>query len=166
MLFNSRICTTIDHDMLLSYIRTVIEIFILYSINTANVAWVDRAHNLSRRIENLSRVRFQKSQLPPAVDHPTATRHCLRASTHLKLLSRIEQFRAKIIEEIVDLSKGMPSEMPLVLYNDEIVHHRRNAETFAKKLKISGHYWIAMAYCLAVKPVKENKVQQAIFEAK
>ncbi len=111
-------------------------------------------------------LKFQKSQLPPAVDRPTATRHCLQASAHLKLLSRMEQCRAEVMEQIVDLAEGMPSEMPLVLYNHEIVYHRQNAETFAKKLKISGHYWIAMAYCLAVEPVKENNVQQATCEVK
>lgn len=43
----------------------------------------------------------------------------------------------------------MPLDLPFVTYDQKSYFHRLNASTFAKELKPTGYYWIAMAYCLA-----------------
>lgn len=92
LLFMNDICTVEDNEILFSHIRIVLEIFILYSIETSDLKWISdsRAIHLSRSIETLSTVGFQESQLPPIVGQPSSIRHCLRISVHLKLRSRVE----------------------------------------------------------------------------
>ena len=159
MFFMGRICTTENHRHLLSYTRTTIEVFILYSITTSNFDWIldPRAARLSRHIENLSTSIFQRSQLPPAVGLPTQIKHCLRASAQIKALSRLEHHRAQIIDTLADLAEAMPSDTAFTLYNQNLPYHRQNATAFVKRLKTTGYYWIAMAYCLAIEPVKQDQ---------
>ena len=66
LFFMSAICTVEDNEILFSHIRTVLEIFILYSIETSDLNWVsdERASHLSQQIETLSFVGFRESRLP------------------------------------------------------------------------------------------------------
>ena len=150
LFFMSRICTVEDNEMLFSHIRTVLEIFILYSIETSDLNWVsdERAFHLSQQIETLSSVGFRR--LPPIIDRPSSMRHCLRASVHLKVLSRVEQCRAEVIQALVGLSETMCLEIPLSMYNPRDPRHQQNSANFRKRLRRIGFHWISMAYCLAV----------------
>lgn len=152
LFFMTKICMIEDNEILFSHIRTVLEIFVLYSIETADMSWIsdDRALHLSRTIETLSVVGFQASRLPLVVDQPSSMRHCLRVSAHLRLHSRVEQCRAEIIQALVGLSETMCLDGPLSVYNPGNPRHQQNSAIFRKKLRRTGYYWISMAYCLAI----------------
>ncbi len=152
LFFMSAICTVEDNEILFSHIRTVLQIFILYSIETSDLNWIsdERASHLSQQIETLSFVGFRESRLPLVIDQPSSMRHCLRASVHLKLHSRIEQCRGEIIEALVNLSETMCLNGPLSMYNPKDPRHQHNSAIFRSRLRRTGFHWISMAYCLAV----------------
>lgn len=140
LLLMSDICTVENHEILFSHIRTVLEILVLYSIETSDLKWISdhRAIHLSQSIETLPIVGFQKSQLPPVVDQSSSTRHCLRISVHLKLRSRVEQCRAQIIQALVGLSETMRLEGPLSVYDSR-------DPTISRTAPLSGRVWDASA---------------------
>ena len=76
------ICQARDNEILFSHIRTVLEIFILYSIETSDLKWLaeNRTACLSRNIEILSSIGFQNPPPLPIADDPSSIRHCLRVS--------------------------------------------------------------------------------------
>lgn len=152
LFFMDGICMGEDSGTLFSHVRTVLEIFILYSIETSDLTWIssDRVSHLSRSVETLSFVGFQESRLPPVPDQPSSMRHCLRVSNHLKLLSRVEQCRADIIQDLVSLSETMCLDGPLSIYDPKNPRHQQNSAAFKKRLKITGYQWVSMAYCLAI----------------
>ena len=159
LFFISRICTAEDHNLILSYARTTLEIFILYSITTSNFDWVldTRAGQICRRLESLSLIGFHKSQLPPATEYLGSVSQCLQASAHLKALSHLQHHQAEIVDALIGLAEVMPSDRPLTLYNHSLRYHQQNAAVFIKKLRSRGHYWIGMAYCLAIEPARERR---------
>ena len=159
LFFISRICTAKDHNLILSCARTTLEIFILYSITTSNFDWVldTRAGQLCRRLESLSLIGFHKSQLPSPTEYLGSASQCLQASAHLKALSHLQYHQAEIVDALIGLAEVMPSDRPLTLYDHNLRYHQQNAAAFIKKLRSRGHYWIGMAYCLAIEPVKERR---------
>ena len=150
----NEICTIEDNEKLFSHIRAVLEIFILYSIETSDLTQIsdNRASHLSRHIETLSFVGFQGPPLPPAVHQPSSIRHYLRISTHLRLHSRVEHCRAEIIQALMGLSETICLDGPLSMYNARDPRHQQNSATFRKRLRSTSYYWISIAYCLAVEP--------------
>ena len=152
--FMSEICMAGNNEILFSYIRTVLEIFILYSIETADFKWLldDRAAYLSRNIETLSSIGFSESRQPLIAEYPSSMRHCLRVSVHLKFISRVERCHANIIQALVGLSETMCLDGALSTYNPRNPRHQYNSATFTKKLGSTDYYWISMAYCLAIEP--------------
>ena len=152
--FMSEICMVGNNKILFSHIRTVLEIFILYSIKTANLKWLldDRTARLSRNIEILSSIGFLDSRQLLVTDYLLSIRHCLRVSVHLRLVSRVEQCQADIIQALVGLSETMCLDGTLSTYNPRNPRHQYNSATFTKVLRSTDYYWISMAYCLAIEP--------------
>ena len=152
--FMSEICMVGNNEILFSHIRTVLEIFILYSIETTDLKWLldDRTARLSRNIEILSSIGFSESRQLLVTDYPSSMRHCLRALLHLKLASRIEQCQADIIQALVGLWETMCLDDALSTYNPRNPRHQCNSTTFTKVLRSTDYYWISMAYCLAIEP--------------
>ena len=146
LFFMSEICMAGNNEILFSHIRTVLEIFILYSIETADLKWLldDRTGRLSRNIETLSSIGFPKSRQPLIAGYPSSIRHCLRVSVHLKALSRVEQCQANIIQALVGLSETMCLDGVLSTYNPGNPRHQHNSAAFTKKLDpqiITGSRW-------------------------
>ncbi len=152
LFFMREICQAGNNEILFSHIRTVLEIFILYSIETSDLRWLtdNRTACLSRDIETLSSIGFQNPPPLPIADDPLSIRHCLRVSIRLKLFSRVEQCQADIIQALIGLSETMSLDGALPTYNPGDPRHQRNCATFKKRLRSTDYYWISMAYCLAI----------------
>ena len=150
-LLTRKICVTENEDILFSYIRTVLEVFVLYSITTSDFAWMcdSRAAYIGRQIEIMSELTFSPCRVSSPLD-AGSSEDCLRLAAVLERLSRREHCRSEIIKIIVELANAMPLDLPFVTYDHESHFHGLNASTFVKKLKPTGYYWIAMAYCLAI----------------
>ena len=138
-----------------SYIRTVLEVFVLYSITTSDFAWMrnSRAAYIGRQTEIMSEITFSLSRVPSTLD-ADSIEDCLRLAALREKISRREHCHSEIIKMIVELANAMPLDLPFVTYDHESPSHRLNALKFVKKLKPTGYHWIAMAYCLAI----EHKV--------
>ena len=138
-----------------SYIRTVLEVFVLYSITTSDFAWMrkSRAAYIGRQTEIMSEITFFLSQMPSPLD-AGSSEGCLQLAALREKISRREHCRSEIIKMIVELANTLPLDLPFVTYDHESPSHRLNAVKFVKKLKPTGYHWIAMAYCLAI----EHKV--------
>lgn len=134
-----------------SYIRTVLEVFVLYSITTSDFSWMrnNRAAYIGRQIKIISEITFFLSQMPSPLD-ADSNEGCLRLAALREKISRREHCRSEIIRMIVELANTLPLDLPFVTYNHESPSHRLNAVKFVKKLKPTGYHWIAMAYCLAI----------------
>ena len=72
------------------------------------------------------------------------------------MLSHLQNHQAKFIDALIGLAEVMPSDRPLVLYNHNLPYHQQNAAVFINKSRSTGHYWMGMAYCLAIEPTKER----------
>ena len=153
-LFTTKISIAENEDDLFSYIRTVLEVFVLYSITTSDFTWMcdSRATYTGRQTEIISETTFPPSQMPPPLD-AGSSEGCLRLAALREKISRREHCRSEIIKTIVDLASAMPLDLPFMTYDHESQFHRLNAITFVKKFKLTGYYWIAMAYCLAIEPM-------------
>ncbi len=153
-LLTTKICVAENEDEF-SYIRTVLEVFVLYSITTSDFAWMrdSRAAYIGRQTEIMSEITFSPSRVPSPLD-AGSSEGCLRLAGLREKISRREHCRSEIIKMIVELANAMPLDLPFVTYHHESPSHRLNAVKFIKKLKPTGYYWISMAYCLAI----EHKV--------
>ncbi len=154
--YTSKICVE-DDELMFSYIRTVLEILVLFSITTSNFNWIadDRASYICRQTEIMSAVVFSPTQTfvdPQAL----SAENCLLASKLFERISRREHCRAEIIKNIIDLARTMPLDTTLMIFDPESHVHQLNAATFLKKLRPTGHYWIARAYSLAIEPTGEE----------
>ena len=149
-LLTTKICVAENEDEF-SYIRTVLEVFVLYSITTSDFAWLcdSRAAYIGRQSEIMSEITFSPSRVPSPLD-AGSSEGCLRLAALREEISRREHCRSEIIKMIVDLASAMPLDLPFVTYEQDSQFHRHNAIRFVKKLKPTGYYWIAMADCLAV----------------
>ena len=138
-----------------SYIRTVLEVFVLYSITTSDFAWMrnNRAAYIGRQTEIMSEITFFLNQMPSPLDAGSSEGCLWLAVLREKMLHR-EHCCSEIIKMIVELANTLPLDLPFVTYDHESPSHRLNAVKFVKKLKSTGYHWIAMAYCLAI----EHKV--------
>ena len=153
-LLTTKICVAESEDEF-SYIRTVLGVFVLYSITTSDFAWTrdSRAAYIGRQTEIMSEITFYLSRVPSPLD-AASNKGCLRLAALQEKISRREHCRSEIIKMIVELANTMPLDLPFVIYDHESPSHRLNALNFVTKLKPTGYHWIAMAYCLAI----EHKV--------
>lgn len=94
------ICKLEDTETLISHIRVVLEIFILYSIETSDLKWISdsRVIHFSRKIETLFKEEFQDFKLWSAFyQFKPSMKNYLQISDHMKSRSRIDQCRVEII---------------------------------------------------------------------
>ena len=109
-----------NENEIFSIIRTVLEIFILYSISTSDFRWISdkRATHMARQAEVLSEYTYSPSQItcPPEA---SSTPDCLRLAALREKISRREHYRASIIKKIVKLADTMPLDLPFVTYDHE-----------------------------------------------
>ncbi len=147
----TEICLAENDKSLFPYIRTVLEVFVLYSITTSDFTWMSnsRAAYIGRQTELMLEITSSLARAPSHSDsHPR--KDCLRRATQLELISRREHCRAEIIKNIVELADIMPLDIPFMIYDHDNHLHRLNATIFLKWLRPTVYYWIAMAYSLAV----------------
>ena len=97
----------------------------------------------------MSEITFSFSRVPSPLD-AGSSKGCLRLAALREKISRREHYRSEIIKMIVELANAVPLDLPFVTYDHENQFHRLNAVNFMKKIKPTGHRWIAMAYCLAI----------------
>lgn len=149
-LLTTKICVAENEDEF-SYIRAVLEDFVLYSITTLDFAWMhdSRAAYIGRQTETMSEITFSPSRVPSPLD-AGSSESCLRLAALREKISRRGRCRSEIIKMIVELAYTMPLDLPFVTYDHESPSHRLNAVKFVKKLKPTGYYWRAMAYCLTI----------------
>ncbi|MCJ1425255.1 hypothetical protein MMC29_003143 [Sticta canariensis] len=149
-LLTTKICVAENEDEF-SYIRAVLEVFVLYSITTSDFAWMrdSRAVYIGRQTETMSEITFSPSRVPSPLD-AGSSESCLRLAALREKISRRERCRSEIIKMIVELANTMPLDLLFVTYDHESLSHRLNAVKFVKNLNPTGYYWIAMAYCLAI----------------
>jgi hypothetical protein len=142
---------------LFSYARTILEVFVLYSIATSDCAWMcdSRSAYIGRQIELLLEINFSLNQalLPP---DPHPGKNCLQVATLLELQSCRDRCRAAIIRNTINLADTISLTSPFTTYNHGSQLHQRNSLTFLRRIRPTGHYWISMAYCLATEQVVED----------
>ncbi|KAK3169320.1 hypothetical protein OEA41_008703 [Lepraria neglecta] len=152
-----KVCVAENDEILLSYARTILEVFVLYSIATSDSAWMcdSRSAYIGRQIELMSEVTYSLNQalLPP---DPHLGKNCLQVATLLELRSRRERCRAEIIRNTINLADTIPLNSPFTTYDHGSQLHQLNSFTFLRKIRPTGHYWISMAYCLATEQVVED----------
>lgn len=136
---------------LLSYVRAVLEVFVLYSITTSDSTWLSdrRTAYIGRQTEHISEIISSLTRESSEWD-THQQKDCLRRAMHLELISRREHSRAEIIKHVIGLADTMPLNIPFMLYNRDNYDHRLNATAFLKWLRPTAYYWIAMAYSLAI----------------
>ena len=153
-LLTTKICVT-ENENKFSYVRAVLEVFGLYSINTSDFAWMrdSRTAYIGRQAKIMSEITFSSSRVPSPLD-ADSSEDCLRLAAMREKISHSKHCRSNIIKKTVELASTTPLDLPFVTYDHKNQFHRLNAINFMKKIKPTGHHWIAMAYCLAI----EHKV--------
>ena len=152
----TQICTVGEDEILFTYIRAVLEVFILYSISTSDFAWMDdsRAIYIERQTELMSQLTFSPQFRVPYRSDFINTEDCLLMATLIRTKSCREHLRSEIIKRIVYVSREMSFlHEQFEVYKHNCHSHQRNSAAFIQRIKPIGHYWIAMAYCLAIEPV-------------
>lgn len=139
-----------------SYIRTVLEVFVLYSTTTSDFAWMrdSRAAYIGRQTEIMSEITFSPIVGCLPLWMLVQVRVVFALVVLREKISRRKHCRSEIVKMMVELANAMPLDLPFVTYDYESPSHPLNAVKFIKKLKPTGHYWISMAYCLSI----EHKV--------
>lgn len=147
--FTARLGNADKEGDVLSNIRIVLEILVLYSISTSDFSWTwdRRAALIGKQTTILSEMAHKPEQAPL---EPGTTQECLRLPTLHERISRREHCRSKIIKNIVELANFKPLDLTFVTYDQKNPFHRLNALRFVQLLQPTGYYWIAMAYCLAI----------------
>jgi len=133
-LLTTKICVAENEDDF-SYIRIVLEVFVLYSIITSDFAWMrdSRAAYIGRQIEIMSEIIFSPSRVPSPLN-AGSSEGCLRLAALLEKISRREHCHSEITKTIVDLANAMSLDLPFMTYDHESQFHRLNAITFVKKI--------------------------------
>lgn len=151
MFFTTKIGIAENENDLFSNIRTVLEIFILYSICTSDFAWMcdRRAVYIVRQTEVLSEIIYSPSPTPCPLE-AGSSQDCLRSAALREKMSHREHCRSNIINQIVGLASTMSLDLPFVTYDHENLLRRLNAVNLVKRIKPTGYHWIAMAYCPAI----------------
>ena len=149
--FTIKIGSAENENGLFSNIRTILEIFVLYSISTSDFRWMydKRAAYIGRQTEVLSEIIHTPSQTLCPLESGSS-QDCLGLAALREKISRREHCRSSIIKKIVELADSMPLDLPFVTYDHGSSSHHLNAVEFVRKLKPTGYYWIGMAYCLAI----------------
>ncbi len=152
----SKICVEND-ELMFSYIRTVLEILVLFFITISNFDWIidDRASYICRQTEIMSAIVFSLTQT--FVDSQTLfAENCLLSFKLFKRISRRKHCRAKIIKNIIDLIRIMSLDIILMIFDSKSHVHQLNVIIFLKKLRFIDHYWIARAYSLVIESTEEE----------
>ena len=149
--FTAKIGNAEKEDEVFSNIRTVLEILVLYSITTSDFSWTwdKRAALIGKQTTILSKNTGSPDQTLYSLE-ASSTQDCLRLATLREKISRRERCRSIIIKKVIELANSKPLDFPFVTYDQESPIHRLNALKFVQLLQPIGHYWIAMAYCLAI----------------
>lgn len=152
-----KLCVAENDGIVFSYARTILEVFVLYSIATSDSAWMcdSRSTYIGRQIELMSEVTSTLNQalFPP---DPDPAKTCLQVAILLELQWRRERCRAEIIRNTINLANTISPNSMFTTYNHGSHVHQLNALTFLRKIRPTGHYWISMAYCLATEQVVED----------
>ena len=150
----TQICVVQDEYMLFTYIRAVLEVFVLYSISTSDFAWIDEDDAaIGRQIELMFELTFSNNFKIPQRSGFISMRDCLLLATLIQRMSHREHCRSEIIKRIVQASLKMPHlHQQFETFKHDSCAHQCNSTAFVRRIKLSGHYWIAMAYCLAIEP--------------
>lgn len=147
-------CLAETDNILCSYIRAVLEVFVLYSITTSDSTWMgnSRAAYIGRQSELILQITSSLNRISSHEDQ-FQWKTCLRLATQLELVSRREHCRAEIVKAIVELADTILIDMPFMMYDHDSHFHQLNATAFLKRLRPTAHNWIAIAYSLAVEHV-------------
>ena len=151
----TKICVFEDDILLFTYIRAILEVFVLYSIVTSDFAWIDdsRAVCIECQIETMSKIMSSPIQ-DPCPEAVVSEESFPRMAALIEKMSRREHSRAKIITTISDLTNEMIFLDSLFMtYEHGRLSHEHNNIVFLKRLEPSLYRWIAMAYSLAIEPV-------------
>lgn len=151
------ICIAQNDEVLFSYIRCVLEVFILYSITTSDFTWMrySRVARIGRQTELMSEITFSSARPSSTLD-PRLGMDCLRLAGLLERTSCRERCRADIIRNIVALANTVPWDIPFTTYDHDSPFHQLNSAAFLERLQPMGYYLIAMAYCLATEQVVDD----------
>ncbi len=152
----SKICVEND-ELMFSYIRTVLEILVLFFIMISNFNWIvnNRASYICRQTEIMFAIIFSLTQT--FVNFQTLfAENCLLTFKLFKRISRRKHCWAKIIKNIIDLIRIMSLDIILMIFDSESHVHQLNVIIFLKKLRSIDHYWIARAYSLVIESTEEE----------
>lgn len=143
----AQLCLTEHNQTMISYSRAILEVFVLYSITTSDCTWIlsSLATDIERQIVLLTKFIFSLNHIPL----PYPGQDCLQMAALIDATSRRDYVRAGIIRNIVRLTNSIAKDSPFAIYHPENDTHQINAAALRKRIKPTGHYWIAMAYCLA-----------------
>lgn len=120
-----------------SYIHTVLEVFVLYSITTtSDFSWMrnNRAAYIGRQTEIMSEITFFLSQMPSPLD-ADSSEGCLWLAALREKISRREHCRSEIIRMIVELANTLPLDLPFVTYSHEKSIPPAQCRQICKKVK-------------------------------
>jgi len=156
------LCLAEKSDLMTSYIRSILEVFILYSIATSDYMWILKhdAADLERQVELIAEVTNSLPQRPVPSDLQSQDL-CVQMAGLLDASSRRDQLRAEIINKIIRLVDTLSVNSPFTMFNHNDDVHRCNAAALLRMIKPTGHYWIAMAYCLATEDVLDSPPKYA-----
>lgn len=144
-----KLCLAENYNTIFLYIRTTLEVFILYSIETSDFAWIcdKRAAYIGEQTELMLATSFPT--VSHSLSHQHSTKDCLRMATLLEMRSRCEHYQAEIIKNLVEIVDNLSLNGSIKVYDCNNSLHRLNSVVFLQTLKPHGRNWIAMAYYLA-----------------
>ncbi len=154
ILLTTKICIVENDEILFSYIRTVLEVFILYSLTISDFVWLcdSRAAYIVRQTKFMSELTFSFVKVLFFLNS-CSDKDCLRLVALFEIMSRRERCRVKIIRSIVELINAVSSDSSFMTYNHESHLHQLNVVAFLKDIRLTSHYWIEMTYCLATEQI-------------
>ena len=154
ILLTTKICIVENDEILFSYIRTVLEVFILYSLTISDFAWLcdSRAAYIVRQTKLMSELTFFSVKVF-FFSNSCSDKNCLWLVALFEIMSRRERCRVKIIRSIVELINAVSSDSTFTTYDHENHLHQLNVVAFLKNIRSTSHYWIEMTYCLATEQI-------------
>ena len=149
ILLTTKICIIENDEILFSYIWIVLKVFILYSLTISDFAWMrdSNAAYIARQTKLMSELTFFFVEVR-SLSNSCSDKDCLQLIALLKIMSRRERCRVKIIKNIVELINAVSSDSSFMTYDHESHLHQLNVVAFLKDVKLTSHYWIEMIYCL------------------
>jgi len=137
----TKICVFEDDILLFTYIRVILEVFVLYSIVTSDFAWIDdsRALCIECQTETMSKIMSSPIQ-DPCPEAVVSKESFPRMAALIEKMSRREHCRAKIITIASDLTNEMIFLDSLFMtYEHGRLSHDHNNIAFLKRLEPSAH---------------------------